>query len=265
MKTKTLYNLTIIFFGVLVLHMLLMLSSFASSALKGVKSFGPSHLKFYGPAELEESVLTEPQISEGAYMPTWGPEDEGFRGNMDTRLWPESSIRFVELRTVEQALKDDEFETPEDRIRFTEAYEAMLCVASSDGFVMPPPTEEAEPAVDSTILIHVELRKRTLTVKDGEEVLRVFTGIESSRRGTGDGYNSLKTPLGEFSITKEEKHRYGPVLRLSGYQGWTRGILIHQDNTRDSGSNGCIHLRNLKEMNELFAMVPSGAMLKIEK
>ncbi len=249
----------------LILHMLLMLSSFGSSALKGVKSFGPSRLKFYGPAELEVPAHSEPQFSDGLPLPYWGPEDEGFRGNMDTRLWPESSIRFVELRAVEQALQDDAFETPEERISYTEAYEAMLCVASSDGFVMPPPTEEAEPALDSTVLIHVQLRKRVLTVKDGDEVLRIFTGIESSRRGTGDGYNSLRTPLGEFSITKEAEHRYGPVLRLSGYQGWTRGILIHQDNTRDSGSNGCIHLRNLKEMNELFAMVPSGAKLLIEK
>lgn len=246
-------NLVILAFGILVLSLIMAITSLASSKLEGL---------IIGRRPPQD--FTEQQVSDGIELPRWGIADESYRGNMDIRLWPEDAIRFVELRMVEQALQDDEFETPEDRIRYIEAYDVMLCVAASDGFQMPPPTEEAEPAVDFSMLIHVELKKKRITLKDGDEIIKVFSGIEYSRVGIGGGYNSKRTPVGEFTITKEPKHRYGPVLRLSGYQGWTRGILIHQDNTRDSGSNGCIHLRNLKDMRELFASVPSGARLLIE-
>lgn len=208
---------------------------------------------------------TEQQVVDGIELPTWGVDDESYRGNMNIRLWPDSSIRFVELRNLEQELQDDNYAAPEDRLSAMAAYDELLCIASDEGLTMPPPTEEAEPYTTSNFCIHISIRKRTLIVMEGEETLRVFTGIESSRRGVGDGMNSKQTPVGEFTITKEPTHRYGPVFRLSGYQGWTRGILIHQDNTRDSGSNGCLHLRNLKEMTELFELVPSGARLVIEK
>lgn len=212
-----------------------------------------------------KQTFTEQQVVNGIELPVWGEDDESFRSHMDVRLWPNDSIRFVEMRNLEQELQDDNFETPEDRLSAMAAYDNMSCIAAAEGFTMPPPTEEAEPDTTSSFYMYISLKKRTLTLMEGDKTIRVFTGIESSRRGVGDGMNSKQTPVGEFTITKEPKHRYGPVFRLSGYQGWTRGILIHQDNTRDSGSNGCLHLRNLKEMTELFNLVPSGAHLKIEK
>lgn len=121
-----------------------------------------------------------------------------------------------------------------------------------------------EASRNDKVSMHVRLKKRTLTVNRGSKTLHVFQGIEYSRYGIGHERGSRKTPLGSYTVTKEPNHRFGPVLRLSGYQGHARGILVHQDNTRDSGSNGCIHLKNYADMKKLFDMVPAGAELNIE-
>lgn len=69
----------------------------------------------------------------------------------------------------------------------------------------------------------------------------------------------------KYEIVEEQSdHKYGPSFRLSGYQGLNRGILIHQDLTRDGGSDGCLPLPT-KSMNELFALVPAGARLTIQR
>ena len=86
--------------------------------------------------------------------------------------------------------------------------------------------------------------------------------VEISPKGIGDKLGSNKTPVGSFTVSKEPHHRYGPVLRLSGYQGNRRGILIHRDMTRSDGTHGCVAL-TADDMRHLFAMVPDGEELVI--
>lgn len=117
---------------------------------------------------------------------------------------------------------------------------------------------------ESEYVIICDLSSRTCRVEKAGKQVFYFKGIEYSRVGTGTKRGSNRTPLGEFNVTKEPRHRYGPVLRLCGDQG-KRGILIHKDNTRDGGSAGCIHVGSSKTMRKLFDTVPNGARLIIQK
>ena len=110
----------------------------------------------------------------------------------------------------------------------------------------------------------VDISQSQLAVKSGLRVLRRFK-VETSRYGIGTAINSRKTPTGKFTLKKEPGHRFGRVFRLSGYQGNARGILIHVDLTKDSGSNGCIHLMTPAEMNQLWSILPDGASLRIRR
>ena len=221
----------------------------------------------------------EIQYSDSVELPFLDPEFEHMQGHFETILWPEATRIWAEAMWLEEVLKEDVFEDEDSKRRILEAYEHMQCMLFGMGLDpvkhhhlnvtvqedVGVTDEETGYVEASGYVMVVDLSKRTMTVKHNGKVERVFTGIESSRVGVGSGYGSLRTPVGEFTVTKEAEHRYGPVLRLSGYQGISRGILIHQDNTRDSGSNGCLHLRNLREMEELFAMIPAGAGLIIKQ
>lgn len=145
-------------------------------------------------------------------------------------------------------------------------------------FVGPPLTptesEEESPGKDdasvggeepeSEYVIICDLSSRTCRVEKAGEQVFYYKGIEYSRVGIGTKRGSNRTPVGEFNVTKEPRHRYGPVLRLCGDQG-KRGILIHKDNTRDGGSAGCIHVGSSKTMRKLFDTVPCGARLIIKE
>jgi hypothetical protein len=87
--------------------------------------------------------------------------------------------------------------------------------------------------------------------------------VEISRVGLGDSLGSRRTPTGAFTVSKEAGHRFGPVLRLSGYQGHRRGILIHRDLTRGPGTNGCIALDPLAMRRLYDAVPPEGTALLI--
>lgn len=78
------------------------------------------------------------------------------------------------------------------------------------------------------------------------------------------GLSSYLTPIGEWTVTKQPGHRFGPVLRLSGFQGWGRGILVHAyTNYKAEGSRGCISLSKAHNW-QLFSQVEDGTKLIIK-
>ena len=113
--------------------------------------------------------------------------------------------------------------------------------------------------------------ERGILVNVTTKVLRFYDGkslspalelpVEISRVGLGTERGSKRTPLGTFTVTKEPGHRFGPVLRLSGYQGSNRGILIHRDMSKGEGTNGCVTCK--RGMADLFKLVNSGDSLRI--
>lgn len=103
--------------------------------------------------------------------------------------------------------------------------------------------------------IIIDISEGSCKVHLEEEVLSF--SAKASRVGIGYVGGSNKTPLGEFLFVKQGGHRFGKVLRPTGkklykengdldittgyYQGWRRGILVHQGSL-SRGSIGCIHL-----------------------
>jgi L,D-peptidoglycan transpeptidase YkuD (ErfK/YbiS/YcfS/YnhG family) len=102
--------------------------------------------------------------------------------------------------------------------------------------------------------IEVDTKAKVLRYQDIE------TPVALGRNGIGSKAGSNKTPLGTFTVTKEPRHRFGPALRLSGYQGHKRGILIHQ--AFNSTTRGCIAPPKA-EMVRLFHAVENGTELVI--
>ena len=117
-------------------------------------------------------------------------------------------------------------------------------------------------SLGTRVVVNVEAKK--LTVWKG--FLPVFTcEVKTSRFGIGHTIRSRKTPTGEFTVTKEGKHRYGKVLRLSGYQGYNRGILLHKDYGNPLGTNGCICPKE-PHMKKLYDLIPDhGARLIVHE
>jgi len=103
----------------------------------------------------------------------------------------------------------------------------------------------------------VDVSQGKLKVVKGSKVLAEMP-VETSRKGTGTRLNSNKTPLGEYCLVKEPKHRFGLVLRLDHYQGWRRGILFHRDFINGNGTGGCICPLNSVYMHKLYHLVDNG-------
>lgn len=202
----------------------------------------------------------------GLELPVQIPEYQ--MGHFEVGLWPEDLLFQLEIMDIEDQLLDldteGEEEYPGTRESLSNAYETMLCALPKSQWVMPDMWPEPDKEDPLSWHMIADCKKKTMTVMHGGEVVKVYKNLEYSRRGFGTKINSLRTPLGEFTITKEPDHRYGPSMRLSGYQGINRGILIHQDLTRDGGSDGCLHLKTA-DMNEMFEMVPEGAKLTIKQ
>lgn len=114
------------------------------------------------------------------------------------------------------------------------------------------------------VTLDVDVSRQQMTVRRGGQVVRRIP-VETSRIGTGSRLGSHRTPLGEFTLRKEPGHRFGPIFRLDGYQGDSRGILIHRDLTAGHGTNGCIATPDWQTQQWLFARVDDGASLLIHR
>ena len=111
----------------------------------------------------------------------------------------------------------------------------------------------------------VSIKEQKMQVVD-EKTKRIVkeVPVETSRKGVGFRIRSNKTPTGNYYVVKETGHRFGPVLRLSGYQGYKRGILIHRDFKNGNGTSGCICPINLDYMNEVYNLVGDTTPLEIK-
>ena len=110
--------------------------------------------------------------------------------------------------------------------------------------------------------IVVDISQKRLKVYNGS--MPVYSSlIETGRAGIGHTLGSGKTPTGTFNIVKEPKHRFGPVFRLSGFQGNSRGILVHKDLSTRVGSGGCVVLPG-NNMKKLYDIVDDDAVLIIK-
>ncbi len=109
--------------------------------------------------------------------------------------------------------------------------------------------------------IVVDVGKQQLQVKKGS-VPVLTVPVETSRRGIGNKLNSKRTPVGEFTVVKYPNHRFGEVLRLNGYQGYTRGILIHKKLNPGNGTSGCIS-PTYEDMKKIFKLVENNTPLTI--
>lgn len=119
--------------------------------------------------------------------------------------------------------------------------------------------------IDRGVTLEVDVSAKELAIYRGVRRLYVCP-IQTSAVGTGETLESRRTPTGRFTLTKEPNHRYGPVLRLSGYQGTRRGILIHRHlRPRDEGTNGCIAPLTEESMQRVFDLTPPGAVLVIRE
>ena len=113
--------------------------------------------------------------------------------------------------------------------------------------------------------IVVDVSAKRLKVVNGSLLPVYSTPIETGRTGTGIKLGSGKTPTGEYTITKEPDHRFGPSLRLSGYQGSSRGILVHRDFVKGDGTGGCICPTTRKAMNAVYDLVDNDAPILIKQ
>ena len=112
--------------------------------------------------------------------------------------------------------------------------------------------------------IVVDVAESKLSVVcDSTQTTCYETEIETSRKGTGLKKGSNKTPTGRFTVVKEPYHRYGPSLRLSGYQGYSRGILIHKDFKNGNGTSGCICPLDEYKMHKVFDLVQDNTPIEI--
>lgn len=112
--------------------------------------------------------------------------------------------------------------------------------------------------VEPTIIVDISAKR--LEFYSGGFKPKLVLPVVTGRGGISNVINSKGTPTGEFTITKEPKHRFGPVFRLSGYQGNNRGILIHK--AYGSSTSGCI-APSAPDMAKLFSAVPNGTKLVI--
>jgi hypothetical protein len=116
----------------------------------------------------------------------------------------------------------------------------------------------------TTKTIDVDISAGKLTLYSG--VMPIFTTpVQTAAKGIGDEIRSNKTPVGDFTITKEPNHRFGRVLRLSGYQGQRRGILIHKHFGSLNGTSGCVCPIKKSDMDKLFSLVNDGDRLRIRR
>lgn len=113
--------------------------------------------------------------------------------------------------------------------------------------------------------ILVNVSEKRLVAKSGARKI-MDVPVETGRRGVGSQRGSKRTPLGEFTIAKKEAdHRFGPVMRLDGYQGFKRGILVHRNlDGKPYGTNGCVCPIHYEDYMRLWQMTPVGAKLHIE-
>jgi len=112
--------------------------------------------------------------------------------------------------------------------------------------------------------IKVDISEGRLTVFKGP--LPVFTTpVQTAANGIGFKIGSGKTPTGSYTITKDDEHRFGKILRLSGYQGNARGILVHKHYGSLNGTSGCICPHTPAAMNRLFKLVKDGDRIIITR
>lgn len=219
------------------------------------------------------SAEIEAQVEGEIELPSFGSTDTQYE-HFEVGLWPDKMLLQMEIEQVEARLKDmaiEGEEYPGDRKQLSEAFIKMLFAHPKAEWYVPEMSYDIHTPPKDIVTIppsdwHMiaDCGKRTMEVIHKGKKVATFKGLEYSRKGFGDTLDSLKTPLGQWTVTKEPEHKYGLVFRLSGYQGINRGILIHRDNTRDGGSNGCLHLPS-SDMTKLFNMVPEGAKLTIQK
>ena len=110
--------------------------------------------------------------------------------------------------------------------------------------------------------LEVSVRAKEMRVIQGGRVIKKIP-VSTSRYGIGSQPGSRRTPLGEFTVRPEPGHRFGPVLRLDGPQG-RRGILVHRDLSRGTGTNGCVAVPDLETARWLVGVVEPGTRLRIE-
>ena len=145
--------------------------------------------------------------------------------------------------------------------------------------------------------LHISVRDQRLTVKAGEEPIRVYP-ISTSRFGLGSEEGSLKTPVGNFCIGQKigDKVLSGTIFRnrqpidetgqelsdddlVMSRILWLHGLEEHNANTRDRyiyihgtnhedqigepASHGCIRMTNA-DVIELFDLVDEQTPVVIE-
>jgi hypothetical protein len=112
--------------------------------------------------------------------------------------------------------------------------------------------------------IDVDISAGRLTLYQG--VVPIYrTPVQTAAKGIGFKKGSNQTPTGQYTVTKNAKHRYGKVLRLSGYQGNVRGILLHKHYGALNGTAGCICPHKEIQMNTLFKLVKDGDRIVIRR
>jgi len=113
--------------------------------------------------------------------------------------------------------------------------------------------------------IVVDISEQRLRIFNGSFLPVFSTKIETARKGIGTKIGSNKTPTGNYTARKEPNHRYGPSIRLSGYQGNSRGILIHRDFIRGNGTSGCICPTSRNAMLKVFNLVENDTPILIKQ
>ena len=112
--------------------------------------------------------------------------------------------------------------------------------------------------------IDVDISAGRLTLYKGVVPI-MTTPVQTAAKGVGFKINSKQTPTGSYTITKDPDHRFGEVLRLSGYQGNNRGILVHKHFGILNGTNGCICPHTEAAMKKLFRRVKDGDRIVIRR
>lgn len=108
----------------------------------------------------------------------------------------------------------------------------------------------------------VDISDKNLKVVQG--AVPIFSvPVQTGRGGIDDKIGSNGTPLGEYTLIKEPKHRYGPALRLSGYQGYSRGILLHEDKMKVDWTHGCICPPKREDMIKIMDLIDEETPLEI--
>jgi len=112
--------------------------------------------------------------------------------------------------------------------------------------------------------IDVDISAGRLTLYQGVVPI-MTTPVQTAAKGVGFKKGSNQTPTGSYTITKDDEHRFGNILRLSGYQGNSRGILVHKHYGVLNGTSGCICPHSEAQMNKLFKLVKDGDRIVIRR